>query len=151
MVPCALTIYPQFVKRFMCACPSLSVSTVILLPVGPSFLCLCHQAIHHKEIHCCSCINPFTGTRLVPFLCLVCLPSLLLPSLITPDTLSSHNLSAITLLHATTMTENGTLYAFQCPLDNCSRWFKNLTGLTQHIRAKHPNEDVNMNIGMQLD
>ena len=50
-------------------------------------------------------------------------------------------------LRTSIMTENESSYNFGCPVDDCSRWFKNLTGLTQHIQAKHPNKDADINMG----
>ena len=44
------------------------------------------------------------------------------------------------------MTENESSYNFRCPVDDCSWSFKNLTGLTQHTQAKHPNKDVDMDM-----
>ena len=85
-----------------------------------------------------------------PFVHLV-LASYLRVSPIAPDTASPHNLSEFAFFWVWTMTENGSMYTFWCSLNNCSRWFKNLTGLTQHIQAKHPNKDVDMNTGASLN
>ena len=109
----------------------------------------------------CLAHSPSAACLSSPFLCLAHLTHPLLsrilclchlcPSFITPDTPSLHNLSEFFFLRISKMTENESPYTFQCPLDDCGRWFKNLTGLTQHIRAKHPNEDVDMNGCTLLD
>jgi hypothetical protein len=35
-----------------------------------------------------------------------------------------------------------TLFRFECPAPNCTRWFKNRSGLTQHTNAYHPVNNV---------
>ncbi|KAG2041504.1 hypothetical protein BDR03DRAFT_1007314 [Suillus americanus] len=34
------------------------------------------------------------------------------------------------------------LFRFECPAPNCTRWFKNRSGLTQHTNAYHPINNV---------
>ena len=79
-------------------------------------------------------------TRSTPFSCTSCQIRCL-------DIVYQH----FSFARSSTMTDDDSSYNFHCPLNNCSRWFKNLTGLTQHIQAKHPNEGVDVNMSTLPD